>query len=109
MHLNYDESAGCVYRTVTLIILFSQYLRNVKIPCGKGRRFAAFTLFPVSNYYHTKILEVNLFAFACRLFHEDFSPIDGALHDTQPFSSFMYINLEGFLNVIPLLIITFDE
>ena len=22
---------------------------------------------------HTKILEVNLFAFACRLFHEDFS------------------------------------
>ena len=25
----------------------------------------------------TKILEVNLFAFAYRLFHEDFSPIDG--------------------------------
>ena len=29
---------------------------------------------------YTKILEVNLFAFAYRLFHEDFSPIDGALH-----------------------------
>ena len=27
---------------------------------------------------YTKILEVNLFAFACRLLHEDFSPIDGA-------------------------------
>ena len=26
-----------------------------------------------------KILEVNLLAFAYRLFHEDFSPIDGAL------------------------------
>ena len=28
---------------------------------------------------HTKILEVNLFAFAYRLFHEDFSPIHGLL------------------------------
>ena len=27
---------------------------------------------------HIKILEVNLFAFAYRLFHEDFSPINGA-------------------------------
>ena len=27
---------------------------------------------------YTKILEVNLFAFAYRLFHEDFSPIYGA-------------------------------
>ena len=31
--------------------------------------------------FHTKILEVNLFAFAYRLFHEDFSSIDGTLHD----------------------------
>ena len=29
--------------------------------------------------FHTKILEVNLFAFANRLFHEDFSAINGAL------------------------------
>ena len=36
---------------------------------------------------YTKILEVNLFAFAYRLFHEDFSPIVGVLHDTQPFSN----------------------
>ena len=28
-------------------------------------------------YNYTKILEVNLFAFAYRLFHEDFSPING--------------------------------
>ena len=28
---------------------------------------------------YTKILEVNLFAFAYKLFHEDFSPINGAL------------------------------
>ena len=45
---------------------------------------------------YTKILKVNLFAFAYRLFHEDFSPIDGALYDTQPFSNFIYINLVGF-------------
>ena len=46
----------------------------------------------------TNILEVSLFAYAYRLFHEDFSSIDGALHDTQPFSSFIYINLVGFLD-----------
>ena len=28
---------------------------------------------------YTEILEVNLFAFAYRLFHEDFSPLDGTL------------------------------
>ena len=31
------------------------------------------------NTLYTKILEVNLFAFAYRLFHEDFSPLDGTL------------------------------
>ena len=30
-------------------------------------------------YLSTKILEVNLFAFAYKLFHEDFSPTYGAL------------------------------
>ena len=29
-------------------------------------------------YQYTKILEVNLFAFEYRLFHEDFSSINGA-------------------------------
>ena len=38
---------------------------------------------------YTKILEVNLFAFAYRLFHKDFSSIDGTLHDTHSFSSFI--------------------
>ena len=28
---------------------------------------------------YTEILEVNLFAFAYRLFHENFSPLDGAI------------------------------
>ena len=49
---------------------------------------------------YTKILEINLFALAYRLFREDFSPINGALHDIQPFSKlYIYINLVGFLNV----------
>ena len=47
---------------------------------------------------YTKILEVNLFAFARRLFYEDFSPIDRTLLCTNSFSSFIYINLVGFLN-----------
>ena len=35
---------------------------------------------PDGELLYTKILEVILFAFAYRLFHEDFSPIDGKLH-----------------------------
>ena len=30
---------------------------------------------------YTKIIEVDLFAFAYKLFHEDFSSIDGSLHE----------------------------
>ena len=42
---------------------------------------------------YTKILEVNLFAFAYRLFHRDFSPLNGAFCiGTHSFSSF-YVNL----------------
>ena len=41
---------------------------------------------------YTKILEVNLFAFAYRLFHRDFSPINGACCiGTHSFSSFICI------------------
>ena len=36
---------------------------------------------------HTKILEVNLFAFAYRLFHRDFSPINGTYY------TYIYIQL----------------
>ena len=53
----------------------------------------------IAVYFYTKILEVNLFAFAYRLFHEDFSSIDGTLHGIHSFSSYIiYINLVGFLN-----------
>ena len=41
--------------------------------------------------YFTKILEVNLFAFAYRLFYEDFSPFYQALHDTQPISCYFLL------------------
>ena len=41
---------------------------------------------------YAKILEVNLFAFAYRLFHEDFSPINGAQHNTQPYSIYTCIH-----------------
>ena len=34
------------------------------------------TMYSINQKY-TKILEVNLFAFAYRLFHRDFSPLNG--------------------------------
>ena len=46
---------------------------------------------------YTEILEVNIFAFAYRLFHEDFSPFDRDAI-TQPFTSLKYINLVGVLD-----------
>ena len=49
----------------------------------------AFLLLNIFILLYTKILEVNLFAFAYRLFHEDFSSIDGTLHGTHSFSSFV--------------------
>ena len=33
----------------------------------------------MGSFIHPEILEVNLFAFAYKLFHEDFSPLDCAL------------------------------
>ena len=42
------------------------------------------------DFLYIKILEVNSFAFDYRLFHEDFSPIKGALHDTQPICPAIY-------------------
>ena len=52
--------------------------------------------------YYTKILEVNLFAFAYRLFRRDFSPLDGTYcmgtHSfLQPYIHFVLI-WEGFMN-----------
>ena len=51
---------------------------------------------------YTKILEVNLFAFAYRLFRRDFSPLDGTYcmgtHSfLQPYIHFVLI-FEGFMN-----------
>ena len=48
----------------------TQYCETVL--CGKYLSFLCMRL-PLC----TKILEVNLFAFAYRLFHEDFSALDG--------------------------------
>ena len=44
---------------------------------------------------YTKILEVDLFAFAHRLFHEDFSPIDR----TISVSTIHYIALPVFIRI----------
>ena len=45
---------------------------------------------------YTKILEDNLFVFAYRLFHENFSSLDGALHGIQSFFQlYIHINLVG--------------
>ena len=53
----------------------------------------------MGSFYTQKILEMNLFAFAYRLFHEHFSSIYRVLHHTQLFPAlYIYINLEGFLN-----------
>ena len=38
---------------------------------------------------YTKILEVNLFAFAYRLFHRDFSPINGTYWAICPVTGHM--------------------
>ena len=54
---------------------------------------------------YTEILEVNLFAVAYRLFHEDFSALNGELNIIQPFTSFIYINSVGVL-IINLYVIT---
>ena len=50
---------------------------------------------------YTKILEVNLFAFAYTLFHRDFSPLNGAYcigSHSFPALYVFSINLVGFLN-----------
>ena len=51
---------------------------------------------------YTKILEVNLFAFAYRLFHRNFSPINGTycMGTYSFFQLYMYFMLiwEGFMN-----------
>ena len=75
-------------------------LRNLSGTSVHGQQWESYKIqdillsFCVYNYTHmhaksiqkhkcTKILEVNLFAFANRLFHEDFSSIDGTFHEEK--------------------------
>ena len=44
--------------------------------------YGAYTIGISNTDLDTKILEVNLFAFSYRLFHEDFSPINSNHHST---------------------------
>ena len=44
----------------------------------------------IGELLYTKVLEVNLFAFGYRLFHEDFSPLDVA-------NSLFYINFKQYI------------
>ena len=56
---------------------------------------------------YTKILEVNLFAFAYRQFHRDFSPINGTYcmgtHSFFPALYEFYVNLGGFYEWVVLI------
>ena len=58
-------------------------------------------------YINTKILEVNLFAFAYRLFRRDFSPLDGTFcigtHSFFPALYVFYVNLGGFYEWVVLI------
>ena len=45
-------------------------------PKVSGLSFIAYNVYILLIF--TKVLKVNLFAFAYKLFHEDFSPIDAA-------------------------------
>ena len=58
-------------------------------------------------YIYTKILEVNLFVFAYRLFRRDFSPLDGTFcigtHSIFPALYVFYVNLGGFYEWVVLI------
>ena len=50
MHANiYSQDIVTFRRTIVLVVLFSQYLRDLKIPIGKQKSFYLFKLFPVSD------------------------------------------------------------
>ena len=61
----------------------------------------------IYDMIYTKILEVNLFAFAYRLFHRDFSPINGTYCVfTHSFFAALYVfcvNLGGFYEWVVLI------
>ena len=79
----YSLSLGC---SVTRSFCDKTILHCISIHCSKINKFK-YTIHVYSGItsgrvldgalLYTKILEVNLFAFAYRLFHRDFSPLDG--------------------------------
>ena len=67
------------------------------------------------EFLYTKILEVNLFAFAYRLFRRDFFPLDwtycmGTHSFLQPYMHFFFVNLGGFYEwaVLIFLVLSFS-
>ena len=63
----------CQYQMIIIIIIqFICILESQVVECSMG------------SFLYTKILEVNLFAFACRLFHRDFSPLNGVYSPICP-------------------------
>ena len=74
----------CVFRMCYLIPACKSYVISSEV---KGSIYILKTIHMYSGItsarvlngelLYTKILEVNLFAFAYRLFHRDFSPLDG--------------------------------
>ena len=79
--MKWDEEQVCKHQFTFILML--THIIQIYSGITSGRVFDGELLY-------TKILEADLFVFAYRLFHEDFSPIDGSLHDTQPFSSFTF-------------------
>ena len=63
----------CVYEEINNVCNIIHYIIQIYSGITSGRVIDGELL------YTKKVLEVNLFAFAYRLFHEDFSPIYGAL------------------------------
>ena len=60
------------------------------------------TIVTIYQSIYTKILEVNLFAFAYRLFRRDFSPLDGTYcmgtHSFLQLYIYFVLICEGFIN-----------
>ena len=94
IYIYISKGLQCALTAITIVALW-------QLP-HLGRGMCVYTLFGLHIYIYTKILEVNLFAFAYRLFRRDFSPLDGTYcmgtHSfLQPYIHFVLI-WEGFMN-----------
>ena len=85
---------------ITLKFRFYYNFSNERYSGIANGRVLTVECYTYRNY--TKILEVNLFVFAYRLFHEDFSSIVGdfCIGTHSFFQLYMYFKLiwEGFMN-----------